>query len=107
VDVANLIIQGGTTNDWGNGWITSHGAACAAAGKPCLFEEYGVTSDHCTIEAPWQQTALDTTGVAADLYWQYGDTLSYGQSPDDGNTFYYGTSDFTCLVTDHVAAINS
>ncbi|KAJ5876438.1 uncharacterized protein N7529_002022 [Penicillium soppii] len=97
----------GTTNDWGNGWITSHGAACAAAGKPCLFEEYGVTSDHCTIEAPWQKTALGTNGIAADLYWQYGDTLSYGQSPDDGNTFYYGTSDFTCLVTDHVAAINS
>jgi mannan endo-1,4-beta-mannosidase len=66
-----------------------------------------VTSDHCTLEAPWQQTALETTGVAADLYWQYGDTLSYGQSPDDGNTFYYGTSDFTCLVTDHVAAISA
>ncbi|KAJ6098499.1 hypothetical protein N7467_000034 [Penicillium canescens] len=97
----------GTSNDWGNGWITSHGAACAAAGKPCLFEEYGVTSDHCTIEAPWQATALLATGVAADLYWQYGDTLSYGQSPNDGNTFYYGTSDFTCLVTDHVAAITS
>ncbi|KAJ5325140.1 uncharacterized protein N7506_008242 [Penicillium brevicompactum] len=97
----------GTTNDWGNGWATSHGAACAAAGKPCLFEEYGVTSDHCTIEAPWQKTALNTVGVAADLYWQYGDTLSYGLSPDDGNTFYYGTSEFTCLVTDHIANINS
>ncbi|KAJ5313104.1 hypothetical protein N7508_003934 [Penicillium antarcticum] len=97
----------GTSNDWGNGWITSHGAACAAAGKPCLFEEYGVTSDHCAIEAPWQATALSATGVAADLYWQYGDTLSYGKSPDDGNTFYYGTSDFTCLVTDHMVAIGS
>ncbi|CAG8945967.1 unnamed protein product [Penicillium salamii] len=97
----------GTTNDWGNGWATSHGAACVAAGKPCLFEEYGVTADHCAIEAPWQKTALNTVGVAADLYWQYGDTLSSGLSPDDGNTFYYGTSEFTCLVTDHVAAINS
>ncbi|KGO69770.1 Glycoside hydrolase, superfamily [Penicillium italicum] len=97
----------GTTNDWGNGWVKSHGAACAAAGKPCLFEEYGVTSDHCAIEAPWQKTALDTTGIAADLYWQYGDTLSSGKSADDGNTFYYGTSEFTCLVTDHVAAIDS
>ncbi|KAJ5109574.1 hypothetical protein N7532_002219 [Penicillium argentinense] len=95
----------GTTNDWGNGWVESHGAACAAAGKPCLFEEYGVTSDHCAVEAPWQATALNTKGVSADLYWQYGDTLSYGQSPDDGNTFYYGTDEFTCLVTDHVAAI--
>ncbi|KAJ5557948.1 hypothetical protein N7535_009441 [Penicillium sp. DV-2018c] len=97
----------GATNDWGNGWVKSHGAACVAAGKPCLFEEYGVTADHCTIEAPWQKTALDTTGVAADLYWQYGDTLSGGTSADDGHTIYYGTSDFACLVTDHVAAIDS
>lgn len=106
-NVADVFTQGGTTNDWGNGWVKSHGAACAAAGKPCLFEEYGVTSDHCAIEAPWQKTALDTTGIAADLYWQYGDTLSSGKSADDGNTFYYGTSEFTCLVTDHVAAIDS
>lgn len=66
-----------------------------------------MTYDHCAIEAPWQKTALDTTGIAADLYWQYGDTLSSGKSADDGNTIYYGTSDFTCLVTDHIAAIDS
>lgn len=59
------------------------------------------------MEAPWQQTALDAPGVAGDLYWQYGDTLSTGKSPDDGNTFYYGTDEFTCLVTDHIAAINA
>ncbi|GAB1207351.1 hypothetical protein APSETT445_006066 [Aspergillus pseudonomiae] len=97
----------GTTNDWGNGWVTSHGAACKAAGKPCMFEEYGVTSDHCAVEKPWQNTALNTTAISADLYWQYGDQLSGGPSPDDGNTFYYGTDEFKCLVTDHVAAINS
>ncbi|PYH95581.1 endo-beta-1,4-mannanase [Aspergillus ellipticus CBS 707.79] len=95
----------GTSDDWGNGWITSHGAACSAVGKPCLLEEYGVTSNHCSVEAPWQSTALNTTGVSGDLFWQYGDTLSTGESPDDGNTIYYGTSDYTCLVTDHVAAI--
>ncbi|KKK19644.1 hypothetical protein P175DRAFT_0492671 [Aspergillus ochraceoroseus IBT 24754] len=97
----------GTTNDWGNGWVASHGAACEAAGKPCLFEEYGVTSNHCAVETPWQTSALNTTAVSADLYWQYGDTLSTGKSPDDGNTFYYGTEAFECLVTDHVAAINA
>ncbi|KAL4898347.1 putative mannan endo-1,4-beta-mannosidase A-2 [Aspergillus ambiguus] len=97
----------GTTNEWGNLWVTSHGAACKAAGKPCLFEEYGVTSDHCTVEKPWQETALNTTGVSGDLYWQYGDTLSTGLSPDDGNTFYYGTAEFDCLVTEHVADIAS
>ncbi|KAJ5810733.1 uncharacterized protein N7503_002951 [Penicillium pulvis] len=95
----------GTTYAWGDGWITAHGAACAAIGKPCLLEEYGVTSNHCAVEAPWQQTALDTTGVAGDMFWQYGDSISTGESPDDGNTIYYGTSDFTCLVTDHIAAI--
>ncbi|OJJ61570.1 hypothetical protein ASPSYDRAFT_43475 [Aspergillus sydowii CBS 593.65] len=97
----------GTNNDWGNLWVTSHGAACKAAGKPCLFEEYGVTSNHCAIEKPWQTTALNTTGVSGDLYWQYGDTLSTGQSPDDGNTFYYGTDEFECLVTEHIEAIKA
>ncbi|KAL4758397.1 glycoside hydrolase 5 family protein [Aspergillus foveolatus] len=96
---------GGTTNDWGKLWITSHAAACAAAGKPCLFEEYGVTSNHCAIEKQWQNAALNATGIGADLYWQYGDTLSSGPSPDDGNTFYYGSEEFECLVTNHVEAI--
>ncbi|KAJ5109535.1 hypothetical protein N7456_006210 [Penicillium angulare] len=95
----------GTTDAWGDGWITAHGAACAAVGKPCILEEYGVTSNHCSVEAPWQRTALDTEGVTADMFWQYGDTLSTGETSDDGNTIYYGSSDFTCLVTDHVAAI--
>lgn len=71
------------------------------------MEEYGVSYNHCAIEAPWQQTALDSTGVAADMFWQYGDTLSTGETSDDGNTIYYGSSDFTCLVTDHVEAIGS
>ncbi|KAJ5632001.1 hypothetical protein N7490_008340 [Penicillium lividum] len=96
----------GTTYAWGDGWITAHAAACAAIGKPCLLEEYGVTSNHCAVETPWQQTALGATGIAADMFWQYGDTLSTGETSDDGNTIYYGTSDFTCLVTDHVAAID-
>lgn len=64
-----------------------------------------MTSNHCALEKPWQQTALNTTGVSGDLYWQYGDQLSTGKSPDDGNTFYYGTEEFECLVTDHVEAI--
>lgn len=72
-------LLGGTSYTWANGWISAHGAACAAAGKPCLLEEYGVTSNHYSVEAPWQQTALDTEGVAGDLYWQYGDTLSTGK----------------------------
>jgi len=95
----------GETNDWGNAWITNHGAACVAAGKPCILEEYGVTSSKPAAEGPWQTTALATNGIAGDMFWQYGDTLSTGNSPDDGNTIFYGTSDYTTLVTDHVAAI--
>ncbi|KAI0431537.1 glycoside hydrolase superfamily [Xylaria sp. FL1042] len=99
----------GTSTDWGNLWITSHAAACKAAGKPCLWEEYGITYNHCTIEAPWQDTALTvaSAGLSGDLFWQLGTTLSYGQTSDDGNTIYTGTSDWTCLVTDHVAAIEA
>ena len=43
--------------------------------------------------------------MAGDAFWQLGDTLSTGQTHDDGNTIYYGSSDWTCLVTNHVAAI--
>lgn len=98
---------GGTTNDWGNQWITSHGAACAAAGKPCLLEEYGITdaTQKCAVEGKWQTTALATKGIAGDLFWDIGDTLSTGKTSDDGNTIFYGTSDWTCLVTNHVKAI--
>ncbi len=58
------------------------------------------------ILGPWQTTALSTPGVAADMYWQYGDTLSNGKSPDDKYTIYYGSSDFKSLIADHVVAID-
>jgi hypothetical protein len=32
-------VLGGTSYDWGNKWIADHAAACAAANKPCFFEE--------------------------------------------------------------------
>lgn len=31
----------GTSADWGTLWVKEHAAACVAANKPCLFEEYG------------------------------------------------------------------
>ncbi|KAI1818192.1 glycoside hydrolase family 5 protein [Poronia punctata] len=95
----------GTSYDWGTTWVEAHAAACEAAGKPCLFEEYGAASNHCAIESPWQEAALSATGVSADLFWQLGTTLSSGQTHNDGNTIYTGSSDWTCLVTDHVAAV--
>lgn len=69
------------------------------------MEEYGVTTDKCTIEGQWQSTAIETPGIGADLFWQYGDSLSSGNSPNDDFTIYRGTDDYKCLVTDHVAGI--
>ncbi|KAK8114769.1 fungal cellulose binding domain-containing protein [Apiospora kogelbergensis] len=95
----------GTNYNWGNGWIEAHGKACVAAGKPCMLEEYGTTTNHCQNERPWQKTSLATSGMASDLFWQLGVQLSNGPTHDDGFTVYDGTSDWTCLVTEHVAGI--
>ncbi len=63
----------------------------------------------CDVQKPWQQAslALATSGMAGDLFWQWGDQLSSGQTSNDGNTVYYGSSLATCLVTDHVKAVNA
>lgn len=99
---------GGQSNDpFGSEWVVAHGQACVDAGKPCVFEEYGVQSDKCTVEGKWQDTALNTTGIAADNFWDFGTTLSWGQTNNDGNTIFTNTSDWTCLVTNHVAKINN
>ncbi|KAI9681879.1 MAG: hypothetical protein M1822_006956 [Bathelium mastoideum] len=97
---------GTDATDWPVAWIQAHGAACKAAGKPCYLEEYGYNADITTM-APWQQAALNDAGIAGDSYWQYGDTLSTGQTSQDGNTIYYGTSAYTTFVIDHVAAANN
>ena len=94
------------TLDWGNAWIASHAKACVTAGKPCLLEEFGA-SNNCDTESAWQATALKTAGTGGDMFWQYGDTLSFGQTSQDGNTAYYGDSLYTCLVTNHVKAIDA
>ncbi|KAB5546947.1 glycoside hydrolase family 5 protein [Coniochaeta sp. 2T2.1] len=98
----------GQPYDWGNLWVTTHGAACAVANKPCLFEEYG-GNNNCTVENPWQKTALSTKGIAGDLFWQYGDTLPSCncQTSQDGNTVFYKQGNWDCMVTSHVADINS
>lgn len=99
---------GGTAYSWGDLWVTTHAAGCVAAGKPCLLEEYGGTNN-CTIENPWQQYALNTTGIAADMFWQYGDVLpsSNSQTSQDGNTVFYEQGNWDCMVTEHIAAIEA
>jgi mannan endo-1,4-beta-mannosidase len=45
--------------------------------------------------------------MGADLFWQWGDRLSSGETHNDGNTVYCGSELATCLVTEHVDAINA
>lgn len=66
-----------------------------------MLEEYGSLALAAS-EASWQQTALKSKGIAGDTFWQYGDSLSTGPSPNDGYTVYRGTANYTILVTDHV-----
>jgi len=94
----------GETDSWGPSWITDHATAAAAIGKPVIAEEYGSTT-HAN-ETSWQSTILSTQ-TAGDMFWQYGDTLSSGQTSNDGYTLYYGTSEYTTLVTNHAAAMNA
>ncbi|KAK4237347.1 glycoside hydrolase superfamily [Achaetomium macrosporum] len=98
----------GVPYSFGEAWIKNHAAACKAAGKPCVLEEYGANA-RCDVQKPWQQTSLSlaTQGMAADMFWQWGDQLSTGQTHNDGKTVYYGSALATCLVTDHVKAINA
>jgi mannan endo-1,4-beta-mannosidase len=91
-------------DSWGPSWITDHATAAAAVGKPVIAEEYGSTT-HAD-EASWQSTVLSTE-TAGDMFWQFGDTISSGETANDGYTIYYGTSEFTTLVTDHAAAMNA
>jgi mannan endo-1,4-beta-mannosidase len=101
----------GQTNAFGNDWIKAHASICQKLNKPCLFEEYGVpeAEGHCAVEGEWQKTSLSLkdAGMAGDLFWQLGDTVkSTGQlTHNDGNTIYYGSADWKCLVDDHVKAI--
>lgn len=86
----------GETDAWGVSWINIHAAAAKAAGKPFILEEYG-TSTKANILV-WEQAVLDS-GTAADMYWQYGDTFSWGQTHNDGHSIYWGTAEFQTYVS--------
>jgi len=62
---------------------------------------------HCANERPWQELAVQTEGIAGDAFWQFGTVLSTGKTSDDTFTLYHGTEEWTCLVTDHVAAVGN
>lgn len=92
----------GETEAWGTGWIDSHNAAGLALGKPVILEEYGPTNH--TEDLVYQAQVMQDN-VAGDMYWQFGDTISTGQTAQDGNTIYFGTAEFNQLVAPHAAAM--
>jgi mannan endo-1,4-beta-mannosidase len=91
---------------WGNEWIENHAKVCEALGKPCVLEEFGF-SNTCSVELAWETTALKTKGNGGDMFWQYGDTLSNGQTHQDGNTVYYQDDLWKCMIEPHIEAIKS
>nr|AFJ68087.1 MAN5 [Bispora antennata] len=92
----------GETDAWGTSWINIHAAAAKTIGKPVILEEYG-TATKANILV-WQKAVMDS-GTAADMYWQYGDTFSWGQTHNDGHSIYYGTAEYKTYVEDHAAAM--
>lgn len=80
------ITSWGQTEEWGNRWIADHSAACEAAGKQCILEEYGVDQDgefRNTWMTEWHNTLLESPGIPADMFWQFGLELSNGPTHDD------------------------
>jgi hypothetical protein len=37
-------------------------------------------------------------GTGGDMFWQYGDELSFGKTHQDGNTVYYQDDLWKCMV---------
>jgi mannan endo-1,4-beta-mannosidase len=91
--------QGG----WGAQWITDHASTQKSVGKPVIIEEYGLTTtdrgmhtfklailllnrrfliNTASTYATWW-SAVESSGLSGDLYWQAGTTAS-GSSYNDG-----------------------
>ncbi|KAL4254228.1 glycosyl hydrolase 5 (cellulase A) family protein [Abortiporus biennis] len=83
-------ISWGQTSDptgWGVQWIKDHQTAQAAANKPVILEEFGVTDSQATTYTAWY-SAIESSGLTGDLIWQAGSHLSTGSTPDDGYAIY-------------------
>jgi len=94
----------GEVDTWGPSWILNHDAIGEAIGKPVILEEFGSLT--LTDEIPWQQTVVDSN-IAGDLYWQFGDDLSTGETNNDGYAIYWGTPTYDEIVVPHAEAMNA
>ncbi|KAF8608734.1 glycoside hydrolase [Ceratobasidium sp. AG-I] len=74
---------------WGVQWIKDHAASQKAADKPVIIEEFGILENRVAIYTQWWDTIL-SSGLAGDLLWQAGSTLSFGNAHDDGYTIFPG-----------------
>ncbi|CAK7211356.1 hypothetical protein SBRCBS47491_001096 [Sporothrix bragantina] len=89
---------------WGNQWITQHADAGRRAGKPVILEEYGSPQrdDHSVVLLPWQQTVLNTS-IAADQVWQFGPANLSLDATKFGDEFsvYADKADFSEVSVKH------
>jgi mannan endo-1,4-beta-mannosidase len=79
---------------------------CRALGKPCVLEEFGFSSN-CSVQLAWETTAVKMEGTGGDMFWQYGDELSFGKTHQDGNTVYYQDDLWKCMVAPHIKTVQN
>ncbi|CAK7222547.1 hypothetical protein SCUCBS95973_004878 [Sporothrix curviconia] len=93
---------------WGNQWITQHADAGCRAGKPVVLEEYGSPQrgNHSVVLLPWQQTVLNTS-LAADQVWQFGPANLSLDATKFGDEFsvYADKPDFVDVGIKHAQAM--
>jgi mannan endo-1,4-beta-mannosidase len=85
---------------WGSQWIQDHANIQNSVGKPVILEEFGVNSDDATqlkYYTTWY-SKVESTNLAGVAIWQFGDSLSTGNSPDDGHTIYPSQTSLVNLV---------
>ncbi|EUC64250.1 mannan endo-1,4-beta-mannosidase [Rhizoctonia solani AG-3 Rhs1AP] len=92
---------------WGVQWIRDHAASQKAANKPVILEEFGVTEQYGRVNIyPTWWKEMVSSGLAGDLIWQAGSTLSYGNAHDDGYTIFPGETEYT-LQTQYAAELKA
>ncbi|KAJ7282395.1 glycoside hydrolase [Mycena rebaudengoi] len=99
--------EGAAPESWGVKWITDHAASQNATNKPVILEEFGLPdSSRNTIYTTWFSTIVNS-GLAGDLIWQAGSTLTNGgQTHNDGYTIY-PTDPVYALLKSHSAALKA
>ncbi|KAI5778740.1 glycoside hydrolase [Geopyxis carbonaria] len=99
-----------TSYTWGNQYIIDHATAATSAGKPVVFEEYGIprsTGVRTAELTTWHKTVL-ANNIAGDMYWQFGTTLpNAGKTHDDTFTIFTDDSDYASLVTSYVTQMEA